>query len=441
MRDSGRIAAAMEILADIEDARRPAKLAVKDWGQAHRFAGSKDRAWITGLVLDALRQRRSLAWRIDVKGPRARVLGALRFLWGWEVERIAQACAEEPHGPGPLFDDERTGLAAPRPLHDAPAAVRADIPDWLEPLMVRAFGEAAAEEGAALAARAPVDLRVNALKTDVARAEKAVASVHAQPPGLVAWALRTPAPAAADRGAAVEAIPAYSKGWVEVQDVGSQLAAAAAGSVDGAQVLDYCAGGGGKTLALAAAMSNSGQIYAYDSDARRLSATIHRAQRAGVRNLQVRSPAGPDAAPLADLTGRMDVVFVDAPCSGSGVWRRRPDSKWRLRAGQLERRCAEQDAILAQAAAFVRPGGRLVYVTCSLFREENEDRVDAFLAGAAGADFAPVSARAAVEASGLLAPGAEAVLARCAAGCEGLRLSPARAGTDGFTVIVLESQG
>lgn len=438
MRDSGRIAAAMEILADIEDARRPAKLAVKDWGQAHRFAGSKDRAWITGLVLDALRQRRSLAWRIDVKGPRARILAALRYLWAWEVERIADACAEEPHGPGALFDDERAGLLTPRPLEDAPLSVRADVPDWLAPVMERAFGDAVVAEGAALAHRAPVDLRVNALKTDVARAEKALASVNAATTDLMAWALRTPAPAAADRGAAVEAIPAYSKGWVEVQDVGSQVAAAAAGAVDGAQVLDYCAGGGGKTLALAAAMGNSGQIYAHDSDARRLSATIHRAQRAGVRNLQIRSPAGPEAEPLADLKDRMDVVFVDAPCSGSGVWRRRPDSKWRLRAGQLEKRCAEQDAILSDAAAYVRPRGRLVYVTCSLFPEENEDRIERFLAAESGAGFVPVSARAAVEASGLLAPGAEAVLASCAAGGEGLRLTPARAGTDGFSVIVLE---
>ncbi len=434
MRDGGRIQAAMEVLAEVEDRRRPAKLALKDWGTAHRFAGSKDRAWISGLALDTLRHRRSLAWKIGVEGPRARVLACLRYSWGWDVDRIAEAAAEEPHGPGKLYDDERAGLATPRPLDEAPLAVRADVPDWIAPRLERVFGEAAAQEAAALCDRAPIDLRVNTLKTDPERALKALASVSPEASGFLTTALRLPAPAPETRAGHVESIPAYSKGWVEVQDLGSQIAAAAAGDVKGAQVLDYCAGGGGKTLALAAMMNNSGQIYAYDADARRLSPTVQRAQRAGVRNIQIRSPGGGE--PLADLDGKMDVVFVDAPCTGSGVWRRQPDAKWRLRVGQLEKRIDEQDAVLAEAARFVTPGGRLVYATCSLFAEENEDRVAAFLG--AGAPFARVSAVAAVRASGLATDAGADRLAAMETPDGELRLTPARGGTDGFFVCVLE---
>jgi 16S rRNA (cytosine967-C5)-methyltransferase len=265
-------------------------------------------------------------------------------------------------------------------LGDAPPAVRGDYPDWLAPHMARARGDAAAAEGAALAERAPVDVRANTLKTDPERALKALAPLGAEPVAALATALRLPAPAAVERSPPLEALPEFAKGWFEVQDLGSQLAAAAAGDIAHKQVLDLCAGGGGKTLALAAAMANTGQLFAYDADGRRLAETGTRAQRAGVRNLQIRSPLRPDA--LAGLEGRMDLVFVDAPCTGSGVWRRHPDAKWRLAEAQLIRRMAEQDAVLDAATAFVKPGGRLVYVTCSLFREENEDRIAAFLARA-----------------------------------------------------------
>src|SRR5205085_9238874 len=173
-----------------------------------------------------------------------------------------------------------------------------------------------------------VDLRVNTLKTDPARALKALTAFEPQALSELPDAIRIAAPDPSARSGAVEAIPQFSKGWFEVQDLGSQIAASAAGDVKGKQVLDLCAGGGGKTLALAAAMGNTGQIYAYDSDARRLTDTVRRSDRAGVRNLQVRSPLHADA--LKGLEGRMDVVFIDAPCSGSGSWRRHPDTKWRL---------------------------------------------------------------------------------------------------------------
>jgi 16S rRNA (cytosine967-C5)-methyltransferase len=195
--------------------------------------------------------------------------------------------------------------------------------------------------------------------------------------------------------------------------------------VKGRQVLDLCAGGGGKTLALAAAMGNTGQIFAYDSDARRLTDTVRRGDRAGVRNLQVRTPLNKD--PLHGLDGRMDVVFIDAPCTGTGSWRRHPDTKWRLTPEALARRQADQDQVLDDGAAFVKRGGRIVYVTCSVLPEEDEDRVEAFLARQPG--FARRAATAEPTLAPFLTPAGD------------LRLSPRTSRTDGFYVAVLEKQG
>jgi len=422
MRDGGRLAAAIEVLTEIETRHKPVRLALKAWGDGARYAGSKDRAWVSGLVLDVLRRKRSLAWRMGDDGARAACLAVLRSEWGWTIERVAEAAGDEAHGPGPLTDAERVALEAPRDLADAPPSVAGDYPEWLDASMARVFGDARAEEGAALSERAPTDLRVNTLKTDPERALKALAPFDAQPPGLSPNALRVAAPAAAERSGAVEAIPQFGKGWFEVQDLGSQLAAAAAGDVKGQQVLDLCAGGGGKTLALAAAMANTGQIYAYDSDARRLTDTVRRGERAGVRNLQVRTPLNKD--PLKGLEGRMDVVFIDAPCTGTGSWRRHPDTKWRLTPDALDRRLKDQDVVLDEGAGFVKPGGRMVYVTCSVLPEEDEDRVAAFLGRH------PEFARR---------PAAETPdLAKHLTADGDLRLTPRSSGTDGFYVAVLE---
>ncbi|HEX4741676.1 MAG TPA: MFS transporter, partial [Caulobacteraceae bacterium] len=298
MRDGGRISAAIELIEEILGRGRPARLALKAWGDGARYAGAKDRAFVSGLALDALRRRRSIAWRMDDESSRALALGVLRFAWGWEAARLVQA-VEELHGPGPATAIERSRLDAPRDVAKAPAPVRGDYADWMDPYLERVFGEARGAEGAALAERAPTDLRVNTLRTDITRASRALAPLGVAPAPFLETALRVAAPAAAERGAPVEAAPEFEKGWFEVQDLGSQLAAACAGDLAGGrQVLDFCAGGGGKTLALAAAMNNRGQIFAYDADARRLTDTVRRGRRAGVRNLQVRSPLQP--APLAD---------------------------------------------------------------------------------------------------------------------------------------------
>ncbi|MGJ3232981.1 MAG: RsmB/NOP family class I SAM-dependent RNA methyltransferase [Oceanicaulis sp.] len=438
MRDGGRVQAAIEVLDAVIGRHQPVKDALRDWGKANRYAGSKDRAWISGLVMDALRRRASIRDAMAEDTPRALAIGALNIAWGLSADEIEAMFENDEHAPAPLTAAEKGGFIRARdgapPLH-----VAAEIPEWLELAFKKAFGAEAAAEGAAMAGRAPVDLRINTLKTEP---ERAVAAVKAKlkdvvESDLVLDGLRIPETDPRAKAPGAEAIPAYGKGWVEVQDLGSQIAALAAGEIAGKQVLDYCAGAGGKTLALSALMENTGQIYAWDYDGRRLKAIWPRLQRAGARNVQVRD--GKEAETLGDLTASMDCVLIDAPCSGSGTWRRRPDAKWKLKSEALKRRMAEQDEVLAKAQAYVKPGGRMVYVTCSILPEENEERINAFLE--ARSDFTPVPASEAVASSGRLADGAKAKLAKLEGRHGAIQLSPLRTGTDGFYVCVLEKAG
>lgn len=435
MRDGGKIAAAIEVLRDVLDRRTPVKEAVRDWGKRSRFAGSRDRAWVSGLVLDGLRRKNSIEHAMGAKGARAVALGALKHVWGWDVRRIEQAL-EDDHAPPAMTAMERDGvLLAADP--SAPGHVLGDYPAWLAPHMLRAFGSDTTSEAMAMAMRAPVDLRVNTLKSDPEKAGRALESVKARPIPELRNGFRIGAPEAIDRGEAVEAIPAYSKGWVEVQDMGSQIAAAVSCAAPGEQVLDYCAGGGGKTLAMAAMMDNRGQIFSHDIDGRRLSALIPRIARAGVRNVQLRHPK--ENASLDDLTGKMDLVMIDAPCTGVGTWRRKPDAKWRLQPGALEKRTHDQAEILRAASAFVRPGGRLVYVTCSFLVEENEDQVAAFLGDRA--DFRSEDAAEAAIRSGQLTEAGARLMRRCIRRDGSVRLTPRTAGTDGFYMAVMRRAG
>lgn len=427
MTPAARIAAAIEIIADIAARRRPAADVLKDWGQTHRFAGSKDRAAIAGIVWDALRVKSSAAWIMGADEPRGQVLGALVRARGMSAADIAALCTGERHAPAPLSADEQARLASPS-LADAPAHVRGDYPEWLADQLAEAWGERAAEEGAALSARAPVDLRANLLKTTRDAALADLDHLGAQPTALSPWGVRIPV-GVDGRQPALSAEAAYARGFVEVQDEGSQLAALLTGADPSQQVLDLCAGGGGKSLALAAMMDNKGQIYATDRDGRRLAPIWDRLDRAGVRNVQVRAPKGQQDV-LGDLEGSCDLVLVDAPCTGAGTWRRNPDAKWRVRPGAIEQRIGEQDAVLAQAARFVKPGGRIVYVTCSVLRVENEARVEAFLA--ARPDFLPLDMAHLARKAGV-----PSLADRVSALGPGLRLSPATTDTDGFYVAAL----
>ncbi len=455
MRLPGRLSAAIEILADFEARRVPLKNAIADWARNNRFAGSTDRAFISGLCLDVLRRRRSLVAVMGDDSPRASVLAAMRFMWEAGAEEIAEA-AEGEHGPGALTEAEKSKLSTLTPFFPAKAGIRnsvemesrfrgnervegpelnncEDYPEWIAPHVARVFGENAAQIMHAFCERADIDLRINTLKATPEKAIAALKSIKAEAVPMLTNAARIAAPAPSEKAPAITVIPAFNKGWVEVQDLGSQIAATAAGAIKGAQVLDYCAGGGGKTLALAAMMENTGQLYAYDRDARRIAPLYDRAKRAGVRNLQIRSPAGGEG--LDDLADKMDVVFIDAPCTGAGTWRRHPDTKWRLTEDQLKRRMDEQDAVLKEAARFVKPGGRMVWVTCSFLMEENEDRLSAFFND--HKDFAQMPALDAMTASGLISNDGLNAMEACATPQGAIRITPDKFRADGFFIATL----
>jgi 16S rRNA (cytosine967-C5)-methyltransferase len=327
-------------------------------------------------VFDALRRRSSIAARMGADTPRALALGAAPRALGLTPDAIAAAADGSEHTIEPLSEAEKAGLAAELP-EGTTADIAGDLPSWLLPSFERAFGSAAAAEGAALAARAPVDLRVNTLKATREKVLKALDRYGATPTQLAPDGVRVPAPEGSAKAPHLEAETAHGKGWFEVQDEGSQIAALLAGAGPRMQVLDLCAGAGGKTLALAAAMQNTGQIYAYDSDKRQLRPIFERLKRAGARNVQVLD-AGDETA-LAALGPRFDLVLVDAPCTGSGTWRRKPDAKWRVKATNIPERQAEQVRVLDLGASLTKPGGTLVYVTCSVLPEENRDQVEAFV--------------------------------------------------------------
>jgi len=431
MTPAARVAAAIEILEDIQIRRRPAPDALKDWGLAHRFAGSGDRAGISSLLYDALRKKASSSWMMGADTARAQMIGALRQTRAMGVEAVAELFTGEGHAPPPLSAEERARVEG-GDLAGAPLPIAGDFPQWLAPAFAEAFGADAEAEGRALAERAPVDLRVNISRTSREKALDQLAHLHPTPTPLSPVGLRI-APRPDGRGPALSAEPAYIKGLVEVQDEGSQLAALLSGAKPGMQVLDLCAGAGGKALALAAMLDNQGQVYATDTDGRRLAPIFSRLERSDARNVQVRAPKGSQDI-LYDLQGHMDLVFVDAPCTGSGAWRRNPDAKWRIRPGALETRLREQVETLDSAARYVEPGGRLVYVTCSVLKSENEDQVAAFLERQP--KFLPLDARQMARDAGLpeLAERASKLGA-------GLRFSPLTTKTDGFFVAGLICAG
>lgn len=429
MRLGGRLAAAIEVLDDIGRRHRPVADALKDWGLSHRFAGGGDRAAIGNIVYDALRRKRSAGWLLGEDTPRAIGFGALLLEWGQTAQSLNEALEGDRFAPPLLTADELTTLGGRR-LADAPPAVRADIPDWCMPLFERAFGTAWVEEGAALATRPPLDLRVNTLKADRGKVLAELAETGAKPARIAPHGIRIPPIEGDGRHPNVQAEPAFQKGWFEVQDEGSQIAAELAGAEPGMQVLDFCAGAGGKTLALSAAMDNRGQIFAHDAEKARLAPIFDRIRRSENRNVQIVTRP----AELAPLGRHMDIVLIDAPCTGSGTWRRRPDAKWRLTQRQLDARKGEQETILDAASDFVKPGGLLVYITCSVFDEENGDQVSAFRDRHPG--FVPVDHRQLWDSR---FAGREAAMRIGAAG--GISLSPLLSGTDGFYFCALRRAG
>ncbi|MFT3972539.1 MAG: RsmB/NOP family class I SAM-dependent RNA methyltransferase [Amaricoccus sp.] len=371
MTPGARLSAAIDLL-DAILAGEPAERELTRWARASRFAGSKDRAAVRDLVFDGLRRRRSLGWLGGGDTGRAIVLAG-QLAAGRSADGAPDAALDalftgDGFDPAPVTAAERDSLA--RSLDAAPEGIRLDYPDALRDELVASLGDGFEPILRAMQERAPVDLRVNTLKTTPAAATVVLArdGVQVVPQPLARAALRV-----LENPRLVAASRAYTQGMVELQDVSSQLVVDSSGVVPGMTVLDYCAGGGGKTLALAAAMAGDGRLMAWDANPRRMADLPERARRAGAA-IRVLSDAD-----CAALRPTCDLVLVDAPCSGTGAWRRKPDAKWRLGPTQLDAFPPLQDQILDAAAHKVRPGGALVYATCSLLQRENEARARAFL--------------------------------------------------------------
>ncbi|HJZ21543.1 MAG TPA: RsmB/NOP family class I SAM-dependent RNA methyltransferase [Bradyrhizobium sp.] len=430
MTPAARLSAAIELIDTIDAQRVPAAKALKEWGTAHRYAGSGDRAAISGLVWDVLRRRASSAWIMDDDTPRARVLGMLKLERGMDVDAIAALCDGGRFAPEPLSTSERQTLAS-RSLKDAPAHVAGDYPEWLDPYLAEIFGEARVAEAAAMASRAPLDLRVNTLKAKREKILPRLAHLGAQPTPWSQLGLRIELGADA-RNPGIHAEEDFIKGAIEVQDEGSQLAALLSAAKPGEQVIDLCAGAGGKTLALAAMMQGKGRLIATDHDKRQLAPIHERLSRAGVHNCDIRTPRGPDDT-LSDIHGSADLVLIDAPCTGTGTWRRNPDAKWRMRPGALEVRLKDQIEVLDRAAALVKPGGRIAYITCSVLPPENGEQVRAFVARHPEFAVVPPAQTATV-----LWDKAEEFAQAALETAEGWLMTPRRTGTDGFFVSVLK---
>ena len=426
MTPAARIAASIELLAQIDtQPNRPADAVANDFFRARRFIGSGDRRAVSDRAWSVMRLRRRVAWWLRQDAPDARMaVAASLLLEGWSVSGVDQAFSGGRFAPSALDHAERETLSkieGHTEAHPAmPDAVRLEIPDWLLPHLQARFGADLDREMAAMGTNAPLDLRVNLLKNTRAEARAALAAEgwESRETPISLWGLRI------DGRRPITSGPAFQTGLVEIQDEGSQLIALVADARPGLRVADWCAGAGGKTLAMAMAMENRGQIVACDVSTTRLDGAVRRLRRAGAHNVERHLIEAGDKW-AKRRAGTFDRVLVDAPCTGTGTWRRNPDARLRLRAIDLSELQVKQAAILETAQALVRKGGRLVYATCSLLLEENEAQVSAFLAR--HPDFA-------------LVPLARAWPLETPPPCPGemLSLTPAKHGTDGFFTAVME---
>jgi 16S rRNA (cytosine967-C5)-methyltransferase len=386
---AARLAGAIELLAGIEAApRKPADAVANDYFRSRRFIGSGDRRAVSDRAWQVLRSRARLSWWLARAGapPTARLLVAASLLLeGWAPDGVSKSFSGGQFAPDRL-DAEEAGVLRAIAGHTLDHAVRLEIPDWVLPSLQARFGAALFEEMAAMLTPAPLDLRVNLLK---ATREDALAALTAEgldaaPTRLSPWGLRIASRRPVTGG------PAFQAGLVEIQDEGSQLVAHLVGASPGMRVADWCAGAGGKTLAIAASMENRGHIVACDVNETRLDGAVKRLRRAGVHNAERHLTLEGDNW-VKRRAQSFDRVLVDAPCTGTGTWRRNPDGRLRLAATDLAELLPKQARILDAAERLVRPGGRLIYATCSLLREENEMQMDGFLQRHSQYSVVPVS--------------------------------------------------
>lgn len=427
MTPAARLAAAMDLLDEIQASAKPADQIASLYFKSRRYIGSKDRRAVAETVWRVLRTKARIDWWLEAldfpADARARVLADLILQGGKPDPELFQGA----HSARPPSAEERRmmeGLRGKSPFHHAmPAWVKGEFPQWLEPRLHALWGERLAQEVAAMRDEAPLDLRVNTLKAT--REDAHIALKKERIPNtfteISPLGLRL-----ANRVALVQ-VQAWRDGLIEVQDEGSQLVALVADARPGMAVVDYCAGAGGKTLALAAAMNNTGRLVACDVAEWRVDKAQARLRRAGVHNVTRRVIGGESDKWIKRSAGAFDRVLVDAPCSGTGTWRRNPDAKWQLTETTVLELVQRQRAILDSAARLVKPGGRIIYATCSILPEENEEQISRFLADHPEYKVLPVT--------GLWG---ELVGTACPVTGPYLRLSPYGHGTDGFFAAVLE---
>jgi 16S rRNA (cytosine967-C5)-methyltransferase len=438
-----RLQASIELLHAIHAGKSPADRVSANYFRTRRYIGGQDRRAILDHVYAVLRHRAALGWKLDrtrgdVKLPdieRARIIARMALVEGWSADKIAGAFDGGQYRP-PTLDQAEKRIAKAlegQKLEDAAAPdwVRYEYPEWVGEKLKRAFGQDFEQEMRAAMAVAATDIRVNTLKATRDDALRALrhAEVSSVRTALSPWGIRV------DGRPPLAGMDIFKNGLIEIQDEGSQLVALLVNPRPGERVVDFCAGAGGKTLALAAMMQNKGKLVATDVLKGRIERSATRLRRAGVNNVERRDLSSERDPWVKRHAGSFDKVLIDAPCSGAGTWRRNPDAKWRLKPGDLTELVDLQKRILESAARLVRSGGRLVYATCSLFQEENADQVAAFLA--AHPDFALVPApQAWAEAQAALGGDTP-----CPVDGEMLILTPARHGTDGFFVAVMEKKG
>jgi 16S rRNA (cytosine967-C5)-methyltransferase len=420
MTPSARLQAAIDILTELERTNAPADRFIREWFRARRYAGSKDRASVTERVFVVSRRRAHLAWRMHSEEPRALVIASVLAEMG-DPQNIDALFAGGGYGAAALSEAERAAIASP-PDGPLPLAVEGEFPAWLEPELRRSLGDTLLAEMIAMGERAPVDLRVNTLKAvreDVLH-DLGAAGLDAAPTPYAPAGIRL---AGDEKLSALSRMDAFENGLFEFQDEAAQIAALLCAAKPGERILDLAAGAGGKALALAAVMQNRGEIVASDIDDVRLGQLGPRAERAGATIVASHVLVG---APPA---GPFDAVFVDAPCSGTGTWRRQPEQRWRLTAETLAALTRTQDLLLDQAAATM--SRRVVYATCSLLACENQDRVAAFLDRHPSFCLAPAAEIWRAETGTPPPPG----MAAC------FRATPLTTGTDGFFAAVLVRTG
>ncbi len=429
MKPAAQIQAAIELLEQIETERRPADRMLSAYYRSRRYIGSKDKAAISEHVYDVLRQKNSLSWLATQAGlsniPRSWVM-IQQLQKGSE---LGEYFVDDGYSPKPLSLHEQEGvhevkaLLENKAIDTAPLAARMNIPEWLVPKMQSSLGDDFEAELLAMQNRAGLDIRTNTLKgdRDFLLARLADEGVSCAPTSVSPWGI------AIQQKIALANLTSFKGGLFEVQDQGSQLIALAAGVMPGQKVVDFCAGAGGKTLAMAAQMQNKGVIHACDVHSKRLDNLSKRKKRAGAHNIQTRLLSSERDKWVKRNADKMDVVLVDAPCSGTGTWRRSPDARWNLESNNLDDLLNLQESILNSASRMVKPGGRLIYATCSLLCDENEEQITRFLTN--HPSFQPAELAEKDCYTGL----------QVTAGYQ-LRTSPAKTKMDGFFVAALERQ-